>query len=619
MSDEVEPLIIHDSDDEKFAEQSLGPQRCTHTAVIAVWVLVAGLSVAALVLSPVGFNAMSKSSSKHDGLVAMHAMPCSNTGHNCYETKCCKAAGTRCYEKKRGWAFCKKECVAGPDPTDPHPSPWTCTALGLRTPGHYVWPTTPQIQPWVRMNCSKTLENCLKTRCCQDGGLACFQKNSRWAHCKTICSDGPDPTDADNLPWKCKQLGGRTPGTAPAPKTAAWVSKLCAAKSQNCFASGCCQDPGHTCFQKDTKFAKCEHTCSKGMDLEDPINWTNWTCKKLGGRTPGPILTPRPQKLASWVKDHCSDLYENCASSKCCKDEKMQCFEQHPGHAWCLYKCLSNHMKFSHHHQCAREAKANTSEECKYNNKTWTCRELGPRTLPSWGWPSLFCAHVMRFHSYEVGIVKLQLQQDQTFRGGIFACDQYAVYASDAPSGTLLGIGPYGPVRTRWFRSAPVWRSSDNTAANTLLFMNFWEAVRWDLQYKCCNWTIKADPDAVLLPDRLRDALSHRMGQANFITTCGRWFQFPLMFGAAEAISRQGLERYYSNENACRSLPWQPWGEDKWMTFCLQRLGVAPVFDGGLVGDSGCYGADCRNPHLSAFHPFKNANAWMWCYQTAMR
>jgi len=619
MSDEVEPLIIHDSDDEKFAEQSLGPQRCTHTAVIAVWVLVAGLSVAALVLSPVGFNAMSKSSSKHDGLVAMHAMPCSNTGHNCYETKCCKAAGTRCYEKKRGWAFCKKECVAGPDPTDPHPSPWTCTALGLRTPGHYVWPTTPQIQPWVRMNCSKTLENCLKTRCCQDGGLACFQKNSRWAHCKTICSDGPDPTDADNLPWKCKQLGGRTPGTAPAPKTAAWVSKLCAAKSQNCFASGCCQDPGHTCFQKDTKFAKCEHTCSKGMDLEDPINWTNWTCKKLGGRTPGPILTPRPQKLASWVKDHCSDLYENCASSKCCKDEKMQCFEQHPGHAWCLYKCLSNHMKFSHHHQCAREAKANTSEECKYNNKTWTCRELGPRTLPSWGWPSLFCAHVMRFHSYEVGIVKLQLQQDQTFRGGIFACDQYAVYASDAPSGTLLGIGPYGPVRTRWFRSAPVWRSSDNTAANTLLFMNFWEAVRWDLQYKCCNWTIKADPDAVLLPDRLRNALSSRMGFTNFITTCKKWYGPAIMYGATEAISTQGLERYFSDENACRSLPWQPWGEDRWMSNCLQRLGVAPVFDGSLVGDDGCYGKDCRNPSRSAYHRFKNAKAWMWCYHAATR
>jgi len=265
------------------------------------------------------------------------------------------------------------------------------------------------------------------------------------------------------------------------------------------------------------------------------------------------------------------------------------------------------------------EAKGNTSEECRYNGKTWTCRELGPRTLRNWSWPSLFCTHVMRLYSYEVDIVKAQLQQPESFRGGIFACDQYAIYASDTGSGTFIGVGPYGPVRTRWFKSAPVGRSEANTAGNTLLFMNFWEAVRWDLQYKCCDWTIKADPDAVLLPDRLRGVLSHRMGWPNFITTCNKHFRFALMFGATEAISTQGLERYFANENTCRSLPWQPWGEDKWMTICLQKLGVAPVFDGGLVADGQCYGADCRNPYHSAYHPFKNPNSWMWCYRTTMR
>merc|ERR1712008_587881 len=145
------------------------------------------------------------------------------------------------------------------------------------------------------------------------------------------------------------------------------------------------------------------------------------------------------------------------------------------------------------------------------------------------------------------------------------------------------------------------------------------EAVRWDLQYKCCHWTIKADPDAVLLPDRLRGALRHRMGGPNFLTTCNKNFQVALMFGATEAISTQGLEKYFSNESTCRSLPWHPWGEDKWMSICLQTLGVAPVFDGGLVGDSQCYGVDCRNPDHSAYHPFKDPHSWMWCYRTAMR
>eukprot|EP00419_Tripos_fusus_P032926 CAMPEP_0172780082 /NCGR_PEP_ID=MMETSP1074-20121228/202747_1 /TAXON_ID=2916 /ORGANISM="Ceratium fusus, Strain PA161109" /LENGTH=542 /DNA_ID=CAMNT_0013617051 /DNA_START=52 /DNA_END=1680 /DNA_ORIENTATION=+ len=514
MSEEIDPLIIHDSDDEHCAAQILGQQRRTHnTAMTAVWILVAGLPLAALVLSPIGLNAVSNATWHRDGLVTMHATPCSDMGHNCNETKCCKAAGTRCYGKQKGWAACRNECVAGPDPTDLYPSPWRCTPLGRYTPGHYMWHPPPKVQPWVRMKCSNTSVSCMETRCCQDAGLACFQKNSGWAGCKTMCSDGPDPTDADNLPWKCKQLGGRTPGTAPPPataewvsklcaaksencvsnqccrdpghtcfqknttfakclhmcakgihflpwkckqlggrtpgiapppSTAEWVSKLCAAKSENCVSNQCCRDPGHTCFQKNTTFAKCLHMCAKGIHLDDLDNWKNWTCKQLGGRTPGPVLTPKPQKLAPWIKDHCADLHENCALSKCCKDANMQCFEQQPGHARCLYKCLANHTQFSHHHQCAIEAKGNTSEECRYNGKTWTCRELGPRTLRSWSWPSLFCTHVMRLYSYEVDIVKSQLQQDESFRGGIFACDQYAVYASDAASGTFLGFGPYG-------------------------------------------------------------------------------------------------------------------------------------------------------------------------------
>jgi len=575
---------------------------------------VAGLFLAALSVTPSGRKAVSYTGSQHEGFAAMHEVPCSNAGQNCNETTCCKAAGTRCYEKDKGWALCKNECVAGPDPTDQGPAPWRCTALGHRAPGHYVWPpAAPLVQPWVRVNCSNSSENCLETRCCQDAGLACFQKNRSWAHCKTVCSDGPDPTDVDPLPWRCKQLGGRTPGTAPTSTTSEWVPKLCAAKSRNCLFCGCCRDPGHACFRKNDSFAMCAHSCAKGVHLEDPDNWKNWTCTQLGGRTPGPVHTPRPPQLAPWVKDHCADMHENCAISKCCKDENMQCFEQERGHALCLFKCIANHTKFSHHHQCSREAKGNTSEDCRFNGKTWTCREVGPRTLRSWSWPSLFCTHVMRFHSYEVEIVKLQLQQDEHFRGGIFACDQYAVYASDTSSGTFLGSGPYGPVRTRWFKTAPVWRSEANTAGNTLLFMNFWEAVRWDLQYKCCHWTIKADPDAVLLPGRLRGALSHRMDRPNFITTCGT-----MMYGATETISVKGLERYFSNENPCRSLPWHDWGEDKWLGICLQRMGVAPVFDGSLVGDNLCYGANCWDYH-SAYHPFKNANAWMWCYRTAMR
>jgi len=427
--------------------------------------------------------------------------------------------------------------------------------------------------------------------------------------------DGPDPTDVDSRPWKCEQVGGKTPGNPVPAKTASWVEGVCATSNESCADIQCCKDPAHACFEKNRSYAKCRTNCAPGIDLGDPTGWGNWSCKQLGERTPGwNSPTPHQQQLSPWVKKHCSDYGENCASTKCCKDSTAQCYEKFPGHGECMFKCLKDHKDFSHHRQCAKEAKGNNSDICKYDGKTWTCRELGPRTLRPWGWPSLFCLHVMRLHSYESGIVKMQLQKDGRFRGGIFTCDQYAVYAHDTADGTFLGDGPYGPVHTKWFQNAPVWVSKDHTAANTLLFMNMWEAVRWDLHYKCCDWTVKADPDAVLMPDRMRGALSHKMSWLNFIATCKG-----TLYGAVEAIQSKGLEKYFLNEAQCRNMPWQSWGEDVWISRCLMSLGVLSAFDGAFVADNLCTGAWCGNGYSSGYHPFKDPTAWMNCYNQAMR
>jgi len=226
----------------------------------------------------------------------------------------------------------------------------------------------------------------------------------------------------------------------------------------------------------------------------------------------------------------------------------------------------------------------------------------------------MFCLHVMRLQSYEAGLVKEQLKKDGRFHGGIFNCDQFAVYAHDAADGTFLGDGPYGPVRTHWFQSAPVGVSKDHTAANTQLFMNMWEAVRWDLQYQCCDWVVKVDPDAVIIPARMRIALSKKMSWLNYIATCKG-----TLYGAVEAIQTKSLQRYYDNEAKCRNMPWQAWGEDVWISRCLLSLGVYSAFDAGFVADNLCTGANCGNGFSSAFHPFKNVGTWMGCYNQAMR
>mmetsp|Transcript_28140 Transcript_28140/g.55258 ORF Transcript_28140/g.55258 Transcript_28140/m.55258 type:complete len:642 (-) Transcript_28140:66-1991(-) len=588
-------------------------------ALFAAALLVSG--VAALMLGPLSARPRAATELHHPQQKAQSTKPkkekqCSPSVTNCSKTRCCQVPGDTCYEKDETWSMCRYECVPGPDPMDPSPSPWSCKRLGPRTPGHTpVSMSGLKPQPWVAINCSEDGENCLQSRCCKSAGNACYQKNITWANCKPSCVNGVDVTDTDNLPWSCLRLGGRTPGHAPAPKVASWAKDLCANTTENCVSKSCCMDSGHSCFEKNLTFAQCKPTCTPGIHLQDPDKGNTWTCRELGARTPGPAHPPpRPQKLAPWVKGFCSDRHENCALTRCCKDSTEQCFEKFPGFGQCMYACLPGHKDFSHHKQCANQSKGNESEMCKFDGKTFTCKELGPRTLKPWGYPSLYCVHVMRLFSYEADVVKAQLNTGDWFHGGIFNCDQYAVYSADTKGGTYLGEGPLGPVRTHWFRNAPVWVSKDNTAANTLLFMNFWEAVKFDMQYRCCDWTIKADPDAVVLPQRMRNVLSHKMGWPNFVTTCKG-----MLYGAVEAISTSGLERYFWNEGPCRALPWQSWGEDVWIQNCLTNMGVAGGFDGGFVSDNLCYGANCGNGFSSAYHPFKDKNSWMGCYWQTTR
>merc|ERR1719210_2909371 len=61
---------------------------------------------------------------------------CSDSGEDCRSTHCCKIPGRQCYQKNEWWAGCEEECIPGIDLNDPPAfrTPWTCTALGPRTP-----------------------------------------------------------------------------------------------------------------------------------------------------------------------------------------------------------------------------------------------------------------------------------------------------------------------------------------------------------------------------------------------------------------------------------------------------------------------------------------------------
>jgi hypothetical protein len=202
---------------------------------------------------------------------------------------------------------------------------------------------------------------------------------------------------------------------------------------------------------------------------------------------------------------------------------------------------------------------------------------------------------------------------------GIFACDESAVFCSDEE--VNLGVGPMGPVKTISFIPAPVVMSKDGTAGNAELFMGVWDAVRDRVSHwRTADWTIKVDPDAVLLPGRLRGHLAPHQGKNTYIVNCDKPMmpEGPMMFGALEAISNVAIGVYFEHTLDCRNgLPWQSWGEDWYMGHCFDKLGVAKTWDFSIYSDGVCKGVDCGNQQASAFHPKKDVASWMACYNQA--
>lgn len=523
-------------------------------------------------------------------------VPCSKEGKDCSKSKCCTSPGFTCYKKNKGWAACRRSCTAGRDPTDPDPKPWECEALGNATAGLPLPPDyTVTKAPWVIDECSAAGEDCSDTKCCKEAGAQCYEKSKGWSACKAYCTPGPDPTDLDDTPWTCKPLGMRTPGppSKSLGKAQAWVQDKCSVEGENCLHTKCCKEPGYQCFQKKDSWAMCRPFCIPGPLLVDR-DPEPWNCTALGGRTPGIPKQKKVQKVAPWVAKKCAKTGENCEDKMCCAEATHQCYRKAPGWAACMPSCQVGVHKGDK------------------GGGAWSCEPIGARTPRPWQTPSLYCVSVIMLSTYEADIMRQALWKGGL---GIFACDLYDVFSQEGE--TVLGTGPNGEVRTHHFVPAPVTRSVDGTAGNTALFINVWEAVKACGKYDLTDWTIKADPDAVIFPDRLRGHLKyHPAGSPAYIVNCNKPMATgPMMFGSLEAINHAAWLRYFGSGGRCHKN--YQWGEDRWLGECLKELGVMPVNDFSLVGDGVCTGNNACHSGQAAFHPFKSAAAWLGCYYAA--
>ncbi|CAE7245759.1 unnamed protein product [Symbiodinium natans] len=218
------------------------------------------------------------------------------------------------------------------------------------------------------------------------------------------------------------------------------------------------------------------------------------------------------------------------------------------------------------------------------------------------GSPSLFCFSVAR-----KGPEMDTMYMTQQIRSGIFGCDGFAVYSDSS-----VDIDGF---KTRLIPSTYAGVSKDGYAANSQVFMKTWMALLTGTEWYKYDFIAKVDPDCVFFPSRLRGHVANYVNQNVFFLNCGKYIPVT-MYGALEVYSKQALGAYLSQHASCeQKFPYDEWGEDKYMTNCLESLGSRAVVDfGNFLHDERCWGVDCGNKKAVAFHAFKQVDKWYNCW-----
>jgi len=194
-------------------------------------------------------------------------------------------------------------------------------------------------------------------------------------------------------------------------------------------------------------------------------------------------------------------------------------------------------------------------------------------------------------------------EQMQTAKLSVFACEASNVY-----EGIRAETGE--------------WKSIKNTD----IFVDVWKKVQGDGLWQQHDWTVKADSDAVFLPDRLKMHLQGSKPQAEKpIYFHNIDFKFHFM-GALEVMSKEAIDLLLKNLDVCKEHIGNDGGEDIFMMSCLDAIGVNYMEDYSLLDDKydspdnfNLFDVDrCSNDAIVAFHPYKAVNSWMGCHKVAM-
>lgn len=240
--------------------------------------------------------------------------------------------------------------------------------------------------------------------------------------------------------------------------------------------------------------------------------------------------------------------------------------------------------------------------------------EVAARAPPQvWPYPSLFCWLVFQSAEPEAGLVRSQFR----LWLGVFNCDSYVSYSDIAAEiGTFKDGSKY--------MSVPVGSLAAKRAAwgvmNTIPFMKIWDHILLDGKYQDHDFVVKVDPDTVFFPWRLQRHLDQvPKGEKCYFRNANTG-DIP-MAGPLEVLSKTAVDEYGQRKNVCSGTDMiLGTGEDGWIGWCMDKLGVPQRTDLGLLKNGMNYGyGPCKGGLIAGFHPFKDMGSWLNCKGQAER
>jgi len=319
---------------------------------------------------------------------------------------------------------------------------------------------------------------------------------------------------------------------------------------------------------------------------------------------------PKPNSM-------CSTWSEDCAQTGCCQTTGQKCWAKDSKSSFCKQDCPSDW-------------------DCADLTKTRDADVVSPGT-------SLYCYSL--WFSTKGGKSKVpddELLAWQLKNGkSIFACQAWDVF-SDVP---LSLSGKYDAIQLKdedgdWYAYT---REDTGAAANAAIHVSAWKVIRGQQKWRDQEWVVKADADAVFIPQRLQDLLARQKQPYTGIYYENCKGVDSGFFGSLEVISTLGFKIFVDKLEVCKSsLAWDgnpssgwkygPWGEDKFAQECMDKYGVLklPLFE--LTYDGTCpsdrpkgqeknkkFVPPCWNSSAPVTHPLKSVKAWAECLDTTLK